>query len=99
MILEAEADRRIKKAKKLSKLETEAQKMFEHYDADSSGELDRTELESCLRDLFRLMDMPQPTPKDVDEAMGELSEEGKNSVPRDRYEPKGCFTFYRLILP
>ena len=50
--------------------------MFDHYDADGSGEMDRGEITDLLTDTCKELDIPMMTEEDLDELVAYCDDSG-----------------------
>jgi hypothetical protein len=85
MILECETDRRINKAKHLTKLEADAHDVFKIYDADGSGTIERDELEKCVTDLMEHLEREAPSQEDLDDLMMDLADPHSNTISKESF--------------
>ena len=59
---------------------------FEAIDEDGSGQLDKAEIGSVLRDVAVTMGIKQPTDGDLAAVLYELDQDGDNHVSKDEFE-------------
>ena len=59
---------------------THVSKLFESYDTDGNGSLDRSEIRRLLTDTYKLLKREPPTDEEIDSYMG-----GKNRITKEEY--------------
>jgi len=63
-------------APKNFKLEVLLRKLFDHYDADGSGEMDREEIADLLKDTCKELDIPMLSEEDLNELINYCDDSG-----------------------
>lgn len=63
-------------APKNFKLEVLLRKLFDHYDADGSGEMDREEIADLLKDTCKELDIPMMSEEDLTELINYCDDSG-----------------------